>query len=109
MARTTTDPKIDRLLASPLGLSRTDATWLASVADEVDVPAGTRVGHSRFTHLVLSGADAGTVVAAGVAPVVLRGAASLLVLTRADARELEARRTARRAPAHVTAPVVRPA
>lgn len=87
-----TDPKIDRIHASWLGLCREDAVWLASVADEVDAPGGTRVGHRRFCHVVLSGTDAGTVINAGAPPIVLRGRATVLVLTSHDADRLAAAR-----------------
>lgn len=91
--RPTTDPKIDRIHHSWLGLSREDAVWLASVADEVDASGGTRLGHDRFAHIVLTGVDAGLVVDAGAARAVLRGPATVLVLTRHDADQLaEARR-----------------
>ena len=107
--RHTIDPKIDRLRTSWLDLDTDDATWLAGVADEVDATAGTRIGHRRFVHIVLSGPDAGLVVDAGDPPVVLRGASAVLVLTVSDMRELESRRAAT-APAHPTRrPVTSPA
>ena len=107
--RPTTDPKIDRLQNSWLALDPADATWLASVADEVPAAAGTRIGHGRFAHVVLSGPDAGTVVGAGEPSVVLRGAGSVLVLTVSDLRELAARRGTVRAAHPALQPVARPA
>ena len=107
--RRTTDPKIDRLRTSWLALDTTDATWLASVADEVPAAAGTSIGHRRFAHVVLSGPDAGTVVDAGEPPVVLRGAGSVLVLTVSDLRELASRRGTVRAARPALQPVARPA
>lgn len=90
MIRTRTDPKIDRIHDSWLRLSREDAVWLASVADEVDAAGGTRIGHHRFCHIVLAGADAGTIVDAGAAAIVLHGRSTVLVLTRDDAARLTA-------------------
>ena len=90
--RPTIDPRIDRLRTSWLDLDTTDATWLASVADEVPAAAGTRIGHPRFVHIVISGPDTGLVVDAGAPPAVLRGAGAVLVLTVSDKRELDERR-----------------
>lgn len=85
------DAKIDRLRASLPGLSRRDATGLARVADEVPAAAGTVLGTRRFTHVVLDGPDAGTVVAPEDRPHVLQDAARVLVLRAADAGMLPAR------------------
>lgn len=85
------DPKIDRIRSSWLDLDTTDATWLASVADELSVNAGTPLGDHRFTHLVMTGDDAGIRIDAGDPPVTLGDAASVLVLTAADAGELDQR------------------
>lgn len=90
--RRTIDPKIERIRSSWLDLDTADATWLASIADEVDVAAGTLVGGDhRFTHIVMTGEQAGTRVDPGEPPVSLRDAASILVLTSADAGELDQR------------------
>ncbi len=105
----TIDPKIDRIRSSWLDLDTTGATWLASVADQVDVPAGTSLGHRRFTHIVLTGDDAGTRVDAGDPPVRLRDAGSVLVLTAADAQELDRRCHAAATGHRVAAPRPRPA
>lgn len=107
--RYTTDPKIDRLRASWLDLGTDDAVWLAGVADEVDAAAGTRIGHHRFVHVVLSGPDAGLVVDAGALPVVLRGAGAVLVLRVRDMRELTSRRATTAAATPVRQPLARPA
>lgn len=103
---TATDPKIDRIQDSWLGLCREDAVWLASVADEVDAAGGTRVGHDRFTHVVLTGADAGVVVDAGAPPIVLRGPAAVLVLTTHDAARLSDARSRTAAGSPLTARAV---
>lgn len=108
--RRTIDPKIERIRASWLDLDTTDATWLASVADEVDVPAGTFVGgHRRFTHIVMTGEEAGTRVDPGEPPRKLRDAASVLVLTSADAAELDQRCDAAATAHRVARPALHPA
>lgn len=94
MRRPTTDPRIERLRTSWLGLTSEDATWLAAVADEVDVRAGTVVGHHRFAHVVLSGPQAGLVVGAGAPAVALEHGGTVLALTARDLDELHRRRTA---------------
>ncbi len=85
------DPKIDRLRDSFPGLSHDDATWLARVADEVHAATGTVLGARHFAHVLLDGADAGTVVAPGARPHVLRHATRVLVLRGADAAMMQAR------------------
>lgn len=92
--RRTIDPKIDRIRSSWLDLDTADAIWLASVADEVEVPAGTSLRYHRFTHIVMTGDDAGTRIDPGDPPFRLRDAASVLVLTDANAEELDQRRRA---------------
>ena len=87
--RTTTDPKITRI-SHALGLSRRDATWLAAVADEVDVAAGEVLGDARFGFVALDGETAGRIVPPGV-PTVVPSAASVLLLTADAVRGLAAR------------------
>lgn len=88
MMITRTDAKIDRIHASWPGTSRKQAVRLAAAADEVVVHAGQRIGHRRFVHVVVDGPDAGLVVGAGDPPVVVTTTATVLVLTRDDARRL---------------------
>jgi hypothetical protein len=94
MRRRTTDPRIERLRASCLGLGLEDASWLAAVADEVDVRAGTVLGHHRFTHVVLTGEQAGLVVGAGEPAVTLEHDGAVLALTSRDVDELARRLSA---------------
>lgn len=105
--RHTIDPKIDRLRSSWLDLDTADAVWLAGVADEIAAAAGTRIGHPRFVHIVLSGPNAGVTVDAGSSPLELRGPSSVLVLTVSDTRELEDRRATTTVPA--PRPITQPA
>lgn len=85
MIRFRTDAKIERL-AELFELDRRTARGLAAAADEVEVEAGRRIGHSRFVHVVVDGPEAGLVVDAGAPPAVLTATATVLVLTRDDAR-----------------------
>ena len=83
------DPKIDRIANSWLDGDVEGAEWLASVADEVVVPAGTVVGGGRFAYVLLDAdADTGCVfVAHGVAPVVVERATRVLVLAEGELTE----------------------
>ncbi len=53
-----TDAKIDRIAVSWLRPTRTDAAWLAGVADEVSLPSGCEVRTGRFSYVAIEpGAD----------------------------------------------------
>ena len=78
------DPKIDRIWTSWLGGDEAAAGWLASVADELLVPAGTEVGGGRFAYVLLD-ADAGCrLVVRGVSPAVVDRPTRVLVFPERD-------------------------
>ncbi len=79
-----TDPKIDRIHRSWLGGTADAARWLASVADEVTVAAGTVVGGGRYAYVLLDEVHTCTFVAAGVAPVRVDTPTRVLVLAESD-------------------------
>ncbi|MEM9041336.1 MAG: hypothetical protein AAGD33_15685 [Actinomycetota bacterium] len=49
-----TDPKIARISDSWLALDPDDAAWLATVADEIVVPAGRPIGDRGFGYVSLT-------------------------------------------------------
>ncbi|WP_040495882.1 hypothetical protein [Ilumatobacter nonamiensis] len=51
------DAKIDRIVGSWLRPTRVDATWLAAVADEVSLPAGSAPRSDRFCYITLDRAS----------------------------------------------------
>lgn len=91
MTRFRTDAKIERLV-DLLDLDRHTARWLASVADEIELGRGQRIGHERFGYVVLDGPDAGLVVSGRGFSHVLAVDARVLVLSRRDTASLRRRR-----------------
>jgi hypothetical protein len=82
------DAKIARLTDSWLQLDHRAARLLASVADEVDLPAGAALVPGRFSYVGLDDGHRGLLVTTGMPPVTLESATSVLVLPTADLERL---------------------
>ncbi len=78
------DAKIDRITRSWLGGDADAAHWLASVADEVVVSAGTTIGGGRFVYVLLDTDMTCRVVAGGVAPIVVDQPTRVLVFAESE-------------------------
>ena len=81
------DAKIDRILASWLGVDRRTAAWIASVADEFVAPAGADLDTSHFVYVPLERAHTGVVVTP-VSPITFACPTNLLVIRATDVAEV---------------------
>ena len=87
---TRTDAKIDRILASWLGVDRRIATWIASVADEFVVPAGADLDTNHFVYVPLDRAHTGVVVTP-VSPITFACPTNVLAIRAADVADVTTR------------------
>ncbi len=86
-----TDTKIDRISDSWLGTDRSTATWVASVADRIDVDAGSRLEAGRYSYLLLDPVGPVHVVTPRTASAVVPTGTELLAIPTALLGELERR------------------
>ncbi len=93
-----TDPKIRRLAATWLRPDRRDATWLARVADEVEIPGGSTLSAGRFAYVALDGAASHRIVASDTDPIVVDRPVTMLAIPQRDMAEAVRRIPALRLP-----------
>ncbi len=74
------DAKIERIARSWLHPSRSDANWLAAVADEVSISRGTPLRTARFSYIALDSTTGERTIGPDSANATVRATRTMLVI-----------------------------